>query len=102
MTILSTVPDAHAATPSGTIALNPCISVVVPVLNNHATLRRCIQSVLTQEYGNCELIVMDGGSTDGSLDILHEYASKLAYWESSPDRGIYHAFNKGVEKATGE
>src|SRR5437588_11520414 len=81
---------------------NPLLSIVIGVLNNAATLGRCIESVLAQDYKNRELIVIDGGSTDGSLEIVREHAAKLAYWESKPDRGGYHAFNKGLQKASGE
>ena len=81
---------------------SPLLSIVIAVLNNAATLGRCIESVLAQDYKNRELIVIDGGSTDGSLEIVREHASKLAYWESKPDRGVYHAFNKGLQKASGE
>src|SRR5262245_53834223 len=78
------------------------ISVIVAVYNGAATLRQCIDSVANQTYPNRELIVIDGGSTDGTVQILEENASKLTYWESSPDRGIYDAWNKGLDRARGD
>lgn len=78
------------------------ISVIVAVYNGAATLRQCIESVTSQTYPNRELIVMDGGSTDGTAQILEDNASKLAYWQSAPDRGIYDAWNKGLDHATGD
>jgi glycosyltransferase involved in cell wall biosynthesis len=78
------------------------ISVVIALLNGGATLRRALDSVVQQEYAERELIVMDGGSTDGSVDILRGYASSIAYWESQSDRGLYHAFNKALGRVRGE
>lgn len=79
----------------------PLVSIVTPCFNAAATLRRTLDSVLNQTYPNIELIVIDGGSTDGTIDILREYESRLGYWVSEPDRGIAHAFNKGVSAAYG-
>jgi glycosyltransferase involved in cell wall biosynthesis len=78
------------------------ISIVVPVLNNRATLQRCLDSVLSQRGADFELIVVDGGSTDGSVDILREYDDRIAFWESRPDGGVYPAFNRGIGHATGD
>jgi glycosyltransferase involved in cell wall biosynthesis len=75
------------------------ISIIVAVRNGAATLDRCLQSVLAQTYRQRELIVIDGGSTDGTRDILERRASELAYRVSEPDRGIYHAWNKGLAQA---
>ncbi len=80
----------------------PLISIIVAVLNSKATLERCIQSVVNQTYPNKELIIMDGGSTDGSVDILKRYDSKIKYWETKPDKGIYHAWNKALDHAQGD
>lgn len=78
------------------------ISIIVAVRNGAATLNRCLQSVASQTYRQYELIVIDGGSTDGTQEILHTRASELAYWVSEPDHGIYHAWNKALARARGE
>lgn len=80
----------------------PRISIVVSVLNGAGTLQRCLDSVARQTYAEKELIVIDGGSTDGTPRLLRRNAHALTYWVSEPDRGIYHAWNKGLKRATGE
>ncbi len=70
--------------------------------NGAGTLRRCLDSVKSQTYRDFELIVIDGGSSDGSLEILRQYQDSIHYWESEPDRGIYHAWNKGLDHVTGD
>ncbi len=81
----------------------PTITVVVAVFNGAATLRRCLDSVLGQTYAAAtQLIVMDGGSTDGTVEILQSYGPRIGCWESQPDRGIYHAWNKALERAVGD
>jgi glycosyltransferase involved in cell wall biosynthesis len=80
----------------------PCISVVIPSFNQVQYLEQAIQSVLMQEGSQIELIVIDGGSSDGSLEIIHKHASSLTYWESIPDRGQAHAINKGFARCIGE
>jgi len=82
--------------------LTPCISVIVAVYNRSETLSRCINSVASQTYLNKELIIIDGASTDGTVDILKSNSEKITYWQSEPDRGIYHAFNKGLNHAKGD
>lgn len=72
----------------------PLISIIVATLNNKETLERCIRSINEQDYSCKELIVMDGGSTDDSINILRSYSSAITYWESGADKGIYHAWNK--------
>lgn len=75
------------------------ISVVTPVYNGADTIRSCIESVKSQDYSDLEHIVIDGGSTDGTLDIIREYGLSHT---SEPDAGIYDAFNKGVTRANGD
>jgi len=81
---------------------SPKISVVTPSYNQAQFLEDTIQSILSQNYPNLEYIIIDGGSTDGSLDIIKKYAHHLHYWCSEPDAGQYDAINKGFKHATGE
>lgn len=78
------------------------ISVITVCYNAAETLERTMQSVLEQTYRDIEYIIIDGGSTDGTLDIIRKYEDRFAYWVSEPDGGIYDAMNKGVMHATGE
>jgi len=78
----------------------PKITTVTPSFNSIHTIRETIESVLRQNYPNLEHIVMDGGSTDGTLDILREYPHLI--WISEKDEGHYHAMNKGIQLATGD
>ncbi len=80
----------------------PLITIIVAVLNCSKTLKRCIESIITQTYPHKELIIIDGGSTDGSLSIINAHSDKITYWESKPDRGIYHAWNKALKHSHGE
>jgi len=79
----------------------PKISVVVPSYNQGRYLEATLRSVLDQRYSNLELIVIDGGSTDGSVDILRRYSRDLAYWVSEPDGGHTLGLIKGFRRATG-
>jgi len=79
----------------------PRISIVTPSYNQSQFIEETIRSVLLQGYPNLEYIVIDGGSTDGSVDIIKKYERWLAYWVSEPDRGQSHAINKGWQQATG-
>ena len=80
----------------------PKISVVTVVFNNVSEIEETMLSVINQDYPNIEYIVIDGGSTDGTVDVIKKYANKISYWVSEPDGGIYYAMNKGIEKATGD
>jgi glycosyltransferase involved in cell wall biosynthesis len=80
----------------------PKISVITPSFNQGEYLEQTIRSVVDQQYPNLEYIIIDGGSTDDSLEIIHRYSGKLTYWESEVDNGQSHAINKGFARATGE
>ena len=79
----------------------PLISVVTICYNAKNHLEKTILSVLSQTYQDIEYIIIDGGSTDGTVDIIHKYSERLFYWISEPDKGIYDAMNKGMDRATG-
>ena len=78
------------------------LSVITINYNNSDGLRKTIESVINQTYKDFEYILVDGGSTDGSVDVIKEYADKIDYWVSEPDKGIYNAMNKGIDVAKGE
>lgn len=80
----------------------PKISIVTPVFNQAPYLEQTIHSVLNQNYPNLEYIIIDGGSADGSVDIIKKYESRLSYWISEKDHGMYHALQKGFERSSGE
>lgn len=78
------------------------ISIITVVYNGAKTLEQTIQSVLNQAYKNIEYIIIDGGSTDGTLDIIKKYENQINFWISEPDKGVYDAMNKGIKRAKGE
>ncbi len=77
-------------------------SIVIAVLDGVETLSRCLDSIVSQSNTQWELIVMDGGSNDGSVSVIRDYEDNIAFWESKPDRGIYHAWNKALNHVRGE
>src|SRR5258705_8734991 len=77
------------------------ITIVTPSFNQGSFLEQTILSVIGQQYSDLEYIIMDGGSTDNSVEIIKKYESHLAHWESEKDRGQAHALNKGFALATG-
>jgi glycosyltransferase involved in cell wall biosynthesis len=77
------------------------LSVITVNLNNKEGLKKTIQSVISQSYSDYEYIVIDGNSTDGSVEIIKQFAEKISYWVSEPDKGIYNAMNKGILRAKG-
>lgn len=82
--------------------MNPQISVIIVTFNSVKYLKGAIESFLKQDYANKELVIIDGGSKDGTVDIIKQYEKQIGYWCSEPDKGIYDAMNKGWRRASGE
>lgn len=78
------------------------LSIITVNLNNRDGLQKTIESVVSQTFKDFEWMVIDGGSTDGSKELIEQYADHFAYWVSEPDKGIYNAMNKGVRMAKGD
>jgi len=81
---------------------SPKISIVTPSMNQGQFLEECIDSILSQNYPNLEYIIMDGGSTDNSVEIIKKHEKYLTYWQSQADGGQYDAINEGFKKSSGE
>ena len=80
----------------------PLVSIITVVYNGEKYLQQTIESVINQTYKNIEYIIIDGGSTDGTLDIIKKYEDHISYWISESDKGLYDAMNKGISIAKGE
>lgn len=80
----------------------PLVTVVTAVFNAQPYMAACLESVLAQDYPNIEHIVLDGGSTDGTVDVLRQYDDRIAFWKSERDSGVYDAWNKALPEARGE
>lgn len=79
-----------------------CVSIVTVVFNGVVSIEDTILSIINQTYDNIEYIIIDGGSIDGTQDVIKKYEERIFYWKSEPDKGIYDAMNKGIATATGE
>jgi len=81
---------------------HPKISIITIVYNGASLLEGTIKSVVKQSYSNIEYLIIDGGSKDGTLDLIHKYEHAISKWVSEPDKGLYDAMNKGLKMATGD
>jgi glycosyltransferase involved in cell wall biosynthesis len=98
---LASAPEAEIS-PICTQVCWPRIALVTPVFNSGKYIEQTIRSVLMQEYPNLEYFIVDGGSTDGTVDIIRKYESQISGWISEPDKGMYDALNKGFARTSGE
>ncbi len=78
------------------------VSIITVVFNAAGLIEQCISSVFDQSYGNIEYIIVDGGSTDGTVEVIKKYEQRISKWISAPDKGLYYALNKGLQMASGE
>ncbi len=84
------------------LAMNPKLSIITINFNNRDGLQKTIDSVIAQSFRDFEWIVIDGGSTDGSRELIERYSTRFSYWVSEHDKGVYNAMNKGIKVAKGE
>ena len=102
MSQLPAIPLANAGQSGTAPGEWPKISLITPVFNSARYLEATIRSVLSQQYPNLEYVIVDGGSTDGSVEIIRKYEPQLHAWVSESDRGMYDAINKGFARSSGE
>jgi glycosyltransferase involved in cell wall biosynthesis len=81
---------------------HPKISIIIPVLNQKQFLQKAIESVINQDFTDYELIIIDGKSEDGTIDVIKQYENKISYWRSTEDRNVYDAMNKAVAQSNGD
>src|SRR5580700_12323084 len=93
---------SSAAIPSSPKEPFPRFALVTPAFNCADYLEQTIQAVLAQNYPNLDYFIVDGGSTDGTIDIIRQYESQISGWFSEPDNGMYDAINKGFARTSGE
>jgi glycosyltransferase involved in cell wall biosynthesis len=101
-TATESLPKAEAIPAQPRVDQWPRIALVTPVLNSSKYIEATIRSVLAQGYPNLEYFVVDGGSTDGTIDIIRKYENQISGWVSGPDKGMYDAINKGFARTSGE
>ena len=82
--------------------MNLKVSIIICVLNGEKSIYKTVESILNQDYLNLELIIIDGGSSDNTIEIIKSFDSSKIKWISEPDKGISDAFNKGIKLATGD
>jgi glycosyltransferase involved in cell wall biosynthesis len=80
----------------------PAISIIIVTYNAAGTLQACLDSIYRQQYPSLKIIIIDGNSTDGTVDIIKANINKIHYWQSEPDNGVYDAMNKAVKQLTGD
>ena len=81
---------------------DPKISIITVAFNSSKTIKGTIESIISQDYNNIEYLIIDGGSKDGTMEIVKSYSEHVKYYVSEPDNGIYDAMNKGIRAATGD